>query len=226
MPGGRKKNMKKSTALDSAVGSLAKGNIIVIYDGDEREGEADFVVFAGAATPKKVAQMRLYAGGLLCLATDEKVAGKIGLPFMTDLLLSDERMAELIYNRTLYGDKPSFSISINHFQAKTGISDDDRSKTILSFAKIVSGAPNKWRAGFIRNFRTPGHVNLLIGRGIKKRRGHTELSLELARRGGLPPAVCVCEITCVRKNMTKKNAIEIAKKHGLVFIEGKEIKGE
>ncbi len=209
----------------NAANEIANGRFIIIYDAEGREGEADLVLHAKFATPKKIAAMREKAGGLLCLATSEEVADKIGLPFMSDLLLSDERMADIIYSRTSYGDKPAFSISINHINAKTGISDEDRSMTIWDFAKIVSSENNGWREKFVSTFRTPGHIHLLIGRGIANRRGHTELSLELARMAGLPPAVALCEITGARRHMTYETAKRIAKKNGWVFIEGKEISG-
>lgn len=207
----------------SPASELAKGNFIVIYDGVGREGEADLVIGAQFAAPDAVAAMRTHAGGLLCLATSEDAAGKIGLPFMSDLLLNDERLADMIYSRTSYGDKPAFSISINHADAKTGISDEDRSRTIISFGGIIAGKPSAWREKFISTFRTPGHVHLLIGRGIANRRGHTELSLELIRQAGLPPAVALCEIAGSRKAMTLDAAKAIAKKNGWVFVEGKDI---
>lgn len=211
---------------NGACKALAKGKIVVIFDSEGREGEADLVFSAIHATPKIISVMREKAGGLLCLATSMEVAGKIGLPFMSDLLLNDERLADMIYNRTKYGDKPSFSISINHKETKTGISDDDRSRTIREFGKIVKSSNGTLRARFISTFRTPGHVHLLIGRGLANRRGHTELSLELASRVGLPPAVAMCEITGKRKQMTRESAMRLAKENKWVFIEGKELMGE
>jgi len=212
---------KKTAAIQ-----LEKGRMIVIFDAEGREGEADLVLHAKFTTPKKIAAMREKAGGLLCLATNEHMAGKIGLPFMSDLLLNDERLADMIYHKTSYGDKPAFSISINHKDAKTGISDEDRSETIRAFAKIVSGKANARRNQFISTFRTPGHVHLLIGRGIANRRGHTELSLELARQAKMAPAVALCEIAGSRKAMTLESAKAIAKKNNWLFIEGKDISGE
>lgn len=214
------------SVLKNAAASLKKGNFIVVYDSDGREGEADLIFCAKCASPRAVSIMREKAGGLLCLATSPEVAQKIGLPFMSDLLLSDERLAEIIYNKTKYGDKPAFSISINHRESKTGISDDDRSRTLTEFGKIVSMPKTAWRRSFVKAFRTPGHVNLLIGRGIENRRGHTEMALEIARIAGIPPAMALCEITGTRRQMTRDAAKKIARENGWVFLEGKDFFGE
>ena len=40
--------------LESAVKSLKEGKMVAVYDGDEREGEADLIFHAGFATPEKI----------------------------------------------------------------------------------------------------------------------------------------------------------------------------
>ena len=202
-----------------ATNQLKKGSFVVLYDGDKREGEADLIFHANFSTPTKIMKLRKDAGGLICLATNQQIANMIGLPFFTDLL---NKFKEIRINRTAYGDKPAFSLPINHRNVYTGITDNDRSLTIKKFAKVVS-ENDGIKKDFKKNFYAPGHVFLLIGRSLNERRGHTELSLELAKLAKLPAAMVLCEMLGKGKALSKKKAMEYAKKHNFIFLEGKEI---
>lgn len=208
--------------ISSALSALRKGQPIVLYDGDDREGEADLIFHAKYATPKKIAQLRTQAGGLICVALDRKIAKKISLPFFTDLIDQKFKLSKIRCKKTAYGDKPAFSIPVNHKNVYTGITDNDRALTIHNLAKLVQ-RNNGIAQDFTKNFYTPGHVFLLIGRGIKNRRGHTELSLELAQRAGLPGVMVLCEMLGKGRALSKARARTFAKKHKLIFVEGKEI---
>lgn len=208
--------------FDEAVGGLARGRPVVMYDADGREGEADIVLHASFATPGSIAMLRKDAGGLICLATDARIAEEIGLPFMTDVLANYGRLKDFTYARTAYGDSPAFSISINHVNARTGVTDNDRALTARTFAEIVA-AGDGIRDAFAKNFRSPGHLHLLVGRELEVRRGHTELALELALRAGLAPAVLLCEMLGEGKALAKKEARKYAETHRMAFIEGDSI---
>jgi 3,4-dihydroxy 2-butanone 4-phosphate synthase len=69
-------------------------------------------------------------------------------------------------------------------------------------------------------------VFLLISRGLKNRRGHTELATEIARLAGMSEAVVLCEMLGKGKALSKNDAVEYAKRNRFVFIEGKEISSE
>lgn len=212
--------------VDRAAERLKKGGMAVIYDGDEREGEADLVIHAQNARPETIETLRRDAGGLICLALDGKVAEKLGLPFYTDILAASKHpIAKMECKKTAYGDAPAFAIPVNHRGVYTGITDNDRSLTITKMAEIAreidNGTDAKQR--FMTEFYSPGHVFLLIGRGIRKRHGHTELSLELARRAGLSGAMVLCEMLGKGKALSKDKAKEYAERNGLIFIEGKDI---
>jgi 3,4-dihydroxy 2-butanone 4-phosphate synthase len=129
--------------------------------------------------------------------------------------------------KTAYGDRPAFAIPINHKRVYTGITDNDRALTIRSMAELAESGleQDAVRERFFSEFYSPGHIFLLIGRGIERRRGHTELSLELARRAGLSGAVVLCEMLGKGKALSKEKAKAYASEHGLVFIEGNEIAG-
>ena len=206
-----------------ALSALKKGGFVVLFDSASREGEADLVLNAAFATPGKIALMRKDGGGLLCLAMDQNTAGKLGLPFAADMLSKTNSVKKMVLQKTAYGDKPAFSISVNHKNAFTGITDNDRALAAREFAGIAQ-ANGFSRKEFMENFRTPGHLQLLIGRGIEKRRGHTELALRLNELAGLPPAVLLCEMLGVGKALSKQKAEAYALRHKIPFVEGFKIR--
>ena len=212
--------------LKAAIAQLKKGGFVVLHDGVGRENEADMVCMAGKITPDMVRRMRKDAGGLICLAIDAKSSKRLRIPFAYDVLKAAKN--PLIFNmgkmRMRYGDMPAFTISINHLSTFTGITDNDRAKTIKEFGRLVArkGGPSDFK----KNFRSIGHVFLLTSRGLENRRGHTELSVELAKLSGVAPAMVLCEMLSDTGNAaTREEAREYAKKKGFPFLEGKELTG-
>ncbi len=187
--------------------SFFGNKFIVLYDGDYREGEADLVCLAREISPEDIAFMRIHAGGLICVATRGELAKSSGLDFFTNLVSYSN-----ICKKMPYGDSPAFSLPINHIGVKTGISDHDRSLTIREFDKYVGTSQ------FSDYFYTPGHVFVLIARSLKERRGHTELSIELAKKEGAK-SVVLCEMV----GFSKEDAKSFASEKGFPFIEGDSI---
>jgi 3,4-dihydroxy-2-butanone 4-phosphate synthase (EC 4.1.2.-) len=162
----------------------------MLYDGDNREAEIDFVVRADAVTPQLVRWLRKNAGGLLCFATTREIGEVLGLTFLSDVYKKLGFSA-----RAPYGDEPAFMGYVNHVNTKTGVRDVDKALTIRELAKIVQLAlknPEAAHVEFKKNFYLPGHVPIL-GARIGSRWGHTELSLILAQAAGIPPAVVIIE---------------------------------
>lgn len=211
-------------SLRSAIASLKKGSFIVLHDAKGREDESDLICLAEKTTPAMVRRMRKDAGGLICVAMDSKSTKRLKIPFAIDVLKSAKNplLFSMGDRKMGYGDKPAFTISINHLKTFTGIPDNDRAFTIREFSKLIArkGGPSDFK----RHFRAIGHVFLLTSRGIKNRRGHTELSVALAEMGGFTPAMVLCEmLSDTGKAATGKEAAAYANKHGYPFIEGKEI---
>lgn len=217
--------------IESAIRAFQEGKPVLIYDGKEREGETDIAVPSQFVQSSTIRMMRKDGGGLICTTLRWKEASIIGLPFIEDLYRAHLGIhGRLTDNSDLRYDKnSSFSIGINHRSTFTGIPDDDRSKTITEFASLLENLPNQQdEAGetFSRDFRTPGHVMLLIARPgyFSDRRGHTELSTYLAERAGITPSVTIVEMLDDNgKSLTREKAIEYAEGHGFVFIDGQSI---
>lgn len=222
--------------IDDAIQALRNGQVILLYDFDNREKETDLVVAAEFTTPQIVYQLRKDAGGLMCVAIDPHACSKLGIPYIVDVLKHAGNSGngfgaiESIYEKVgdiPYDTKSSFSLWVNHRQVYTGITDVDRSLTITKLADITKSALNGNQIPFGKEFRSPGHVPLLrcAPNLLKDRRGQTELSIVLARAANVTPAMVMCEMLDgeTGKALTKEDAKKYAKEHGLVFIEGKDV---
>ncbi len=95
----------------------------------------------------------------------------------------------------------------------TGISAHDRALTARKLADPTSTA-----SGFIK----PGHILPLraVDGLLRKRRGHTEASVELCRLSGLEPVAVICEL--VRDDdglmMRLDDCVGFAKKFGIKVV--------
>jgi len=213
--------------IEDALEALRKGEIILLYDFDDREGETDFAICSEFIKPEHILKMRRDGGGLICTAIHHKAAERIGLPFASDVLkITDfaEKEGAIPYDRTNHS---SFSLWVNHRDTFTGITDIDRSVTAGRIAEHVKAAIEGDLLDFSAEFRTPGHMAILRANEslLDKRRGQTELSIALAGMAGVTPAVTICEMLDDKtgKALSKKDAIEYAKEHDLVFIEGNDV---
>ncbi|AWR97179.1 3,4-dihydroxy-2-butanone 4-phosphate synthase [Acidianus sulfidivorans JP7] len=204
--------------------NLESGLPILIYDFDGREEEIDMMFYAGKIDWKKIYTLRKEAGGLICYATGNEEAKKLGLMFQTEMLSNSEYKP--LVKLPQYKDEPAFSLWVNHIETRTGISDEDRALTITKLHDVISMLKNnekEARDTFYRDFYAPGHVPILIARGLGKRRGHTELSTSIASYVGLEKSVVIAEMLDEKRSLRKEKALQYSKNMGFLFIEGKEI---
>ena len=205
------------TGVEDAVAAFRRGEPVCIHDAADREGETDLVYPAGAVTPDAVARMRNDAGGLVCVALADGVARAFELPFAADAIDHPAAAgADLGYD-----DRSSFSLTVNHRDTYTGITDEDRALTITSLADAAA-APAA--VDFAGTFRAPGHVHLLRAAPglLADRRGHTELGVALAEAADRPPAVVVCEMLDDETGgaLPPAAAEAYADRHGIPYVEG------
>lgn len=223
--------MGRRKSLEKAMRSLRSGNIILVFDDDEREAETDMVVAAEHCTPQHVMVLRKDAGGLICAALHPKVAKALDLPFLTEIYESALHrypiLGELAPTDIPYDERSSFTIPVNHRKTFTGITDRDRALTIRELAKLAHKVEEGLgKEYFGLNFRSPGHVHLLraADRLLAERRGHTELTTALAEMSGITPVVAICEMMGDEGGaLSKKKAMRYAETHNMVFLEGYEI---
>lgn len=158
--------------VETAIAILKAGGLIILADDETREAEGDMVGLASKATTQSVNRMITSARGLLCVPVAVEVAERLNLKPMT----SDHDAF-----------KTAFTVSMDHKTTTTGISAQDRAKTIRAIADQASQADD---------FYHPGHIFPLISRkqGLLERRGHTEAAVELARLADDSPVAYICEV--------------------------------
>ncbi len=207
-------------AVDRALEAMRAGDPVLVHDAADREGETDLIYHADAVTPEAVARLRNDAGGLVCTALSHEVAEAFDLPFFEE---SVDHPATRNHDLG-YDERSSFSLTVNHHDTYTGITDADRSLTIRELG-AAAGAPE--RTEFATNFRVPGHVHLLKAAPelLTQREGHTELGIALAEAADLPPAVVVCEMLDDETGgaLSPVDARAYADRNGFVYLEGREI---
>lgn len=213
--------------IQDALYRLAAGEMVLLYDFDDRERETDFAMRSDMVTARDICHMRHDGGGLICTAIAWQAAKKLKIPFAREVL-RDCAMVEQI------GDIPydpnnnsSFSLWVNHRDTFTGITDRDRTLTVNKLAEIVAETLNGGNPSFSAGFRTPGHMPILIAAEnlLSQRHGQTELSVAMAEMAGFVPAVTICEMLddATGLALSKDDAKMYAEKNGLAFIEGSEV---
>jgi len=220
--------------ISRAVTDLQNGKFVLIYDDDDREGEADIVMASEFVAPESIRTMRKDGGGLIFLMTSSEIADKLKLPFLADLFSDvDDKypvLKELIPNDIPYDSKSSFSLYINHRDTFTGITDIDRGLTMSKFADLAKkieniddGAATKM---FGKEFRSPGHIPICVASKnlLNERVGHTELVVSLLKMADVIPVGSGCEIMGdTGRALSKTKAKQYADENGFVFLEGKDI---
>ena len=164
----------KLNTIDEAVEQLKRGEFVIVVDDEDRENEGDLIIAAEKITPEKVNFMLKNARGVLCAPITISRCKELDLPHQVD------------DNTSVLGTP--FTVTIDKLEGcSTGVSIHDRCETIRALAD-----PNSTPQTFGR----PGHINPLYAqdKGVLRRAGHTEASIDLARLAGLYPAAALMEI--------------------------------
>lgn len=183
--------------IQDAVDAIARGEVIIVVDAEDRENEGDFICSAEKATPETI-NFILSGRGEFCVPILPDVARRLNL-----LPIVDTNTAPL---------GTGFLTPIDHRSGKTGITVDERCCTVREMASSKSTA-----ADFVR----PGHVHPLLAKegGVLRRAGHTEAAVDLCRMAGLAPVGVLCEILDdAGSRATRDQLHAIAHKHKLHII--------
>jgi 3,4-dihydroxy 2-butanone 4-phosphate synthase/GTP cyclohydrolase II len=183
--------------VTEAVEAIARGEVIIVVDAEDRENEGDFVCAAEKATTENINFM-LSGRGQLCAPVLPEAGRRLELA-----PVAAQNDAPL---------KTAFVTPVDHAGSKTGITAGERSETIRRLANPDSRAED-----FVR----PGHVFPLIAMegGVLRRAGHTEAAVDLARMAGLKPAGVLCEILDTTGDRANRDALALlARQHQLKMI--------
>jgi len=226
-------------AVSQAINAFKMGNPICLFDSENREGETDLLFPGQFAQPATMRQLRKDCGGLLFLAIGHEIGELFSLPFLQDLhthpaLVSDNLLlAELVTNDLRYDSRSAFTLSLNHRETYTGITDHDRALTTRRFAELsdeckqagITGEDARKALG--KEFRTPGHIPVCRESegGLSRRQGHTELAVGLARLAGMTPVVIGAEMLQPEGDgaLSVNDARNWATQRGIPFLEGAQL---
>ena len=187
--------------IEDAIAAIARGEIVVVADDEDRENEGDLIMAADAATSEAIAFFVRYTSGVICVGLTPDRCHDLDL---TPMVQPDE-------NTESHGT--AFTVSVDLAEGvTTGISASDRAATLRALADGEFGADA---------FNRPGHIFPLRSRpgGVLKRIGHTEAAVDLARLGGRSPAGVLCELVLDGGEMARGAELRtFADEHGLVFV--------
>ena len=226
-------------AVDEVIRAFSQGKPVMVFDSDFREKETDLLWPATAATPAVMRRLRIDCGGLLFLAIGDEIGQMFDLPWLQDLhthpeLVNDNPvLSHLITNDLQYDTRSAFTLSINHRDTYTGITDRDRSLTTKRFGELSGSLMEKSISGeeafkeLGKEFRTPGHIPVCRESpgGLKSRQGHTELAVAIARLAGQVPATIGAEMLQPDGDgaLSIKDARTYAAKHNIPMITGDDL---
>lgn len=219
--------------LERAVRALGAGEPVLIFDAPEREGETDLVFLSERATPELIHLQRRDAGGLICAAISDELRTQLGLPFAQELLEVGRSAYPILGSLTdspRYDRRSAFGITVNHRDNYTGVTDNERALTIRTLGELAGRArradAEELQSRFRTSFVSPGHVPLIYAaRGLlSERKGHTELTISLARMAHLSESVTVCEMLGDSGGARSPAAArKYAEDHGWPFLTGESI---
>jgi len=188
---------REYSSVPSAVDAIARGEVIIVVDDEDRENEGDFICAAEKATPENV-NFILRGRGEFCM------------PVLPDVCRRLEVLPVVETNNAPL--RTAFMTPLDHVSVRTGITAEERSLTVREVADPQTGPDD-----FVR----PGHVHLLLAKegGVLRRAGHTEAAVDLARMAGLAPAGVLCEILSDNGDRASRaELLKMAERHQLEII--------
>ena len=165
---------EKLDRIEDAIEDIKNGKFVIVVDDEDRENEGDYVCAAEKITPEMVNFMLKHGRGVLCATITEERADELDLEMQAS-------------NNTSLHSTP-FTVSVDKLEGcTTGVSIWDRAATLQALADPASTP---------ETFGRPGHIFPLRAksRGVLRRAGHTEATVDLARLAGLQPVGALIEI--------------------------------
>ena len=160
--------------IQEVLHAFSNGELVVVTDDEDREGEGDLIVAASLCTPEKMAFIIRHTSGIVCAPITTDDARRLRLDPM------------VAHNESSH--TTAFTVSIDYRpDGGTGISAEERASCCRALANPNAGA---------NDFVRPGHVFPLIARdgGVLLRSGHTEAAVDLCKLAGLPPVGVISEL--------------------------------
>jgi 3,4-dihydroxy 2-butanone 4-phosphate synthase / GTP cyclohydrolase II len=190
----------KLNSIKDAINDIRQGKVIIVVDDENRENEGDFISAAEKVTPEMINFMAAQGRGLICAPLTEDRCEELELTMMVQ------------NNTVLHHTQFTVSVDLIGHDCTTGISVQDRAKTILA---LVNDDTKPFDLG------RPGHIFPLRAKngGVLRRTGHTEAAVDLARLAGFKPSGILVEILNEDGTMARlPQLINVAQKFNLKII--------
>ena len=186
--------------IEEAIEDIRQGKIIIVVDDEDRENEGDFLAAADKVTPAMINFMATHGRGLICAPLTESRCKELDLKAM-------------VTNNTDHMETAfTVSVDLRGHGVTTGISAEDRAKTVLALTDANTKPYDLAR---------PGHIFPLIAKqgGVLRRTGHTEAAIDFARLAGFKPAGVICEIMNEDGSMARlPELFEVARRFDLKLV--------
>lgn len=186
--------------IEEAIEAIKQGEFVIVVDDEDRENEGDFIIASEKIDTEKINFLATHARGLICCAVTEERANELEL----NMMVSD--------NTATHETAFTVSVDLKGHGCTTGISAYDRAMTVKAIADPATTPDDLGR---------PGHIFPLKARsrGVIRRAGHTEASVDLARLAGLYPSGVLCEILNEDGTMARLPELKVlAKKFDMKLI--------
>jgi 3,4-dihydroxy 2-butanone 4-phosphate synthase / GTP cyclohydrolase II len=192
-------------SIESAIEDIKQGKLVIVVDDEDRENEGDFITAARNVTPEIINFMAKHGRGLICVPLPEERCDELELDQM------------VIKNTALHETAFTVSVDLLGHGCTTGISAQDRSKTVKALIDPQTTGADLGR---------PGHIFPLRAKkgGVLRRAGHTEAVIDLARLAGFEPGGVLVEIMNEDGTMARlPELIEVAKQFDFKIISIKDL---
>jgi len=128
------------STIQQAVDAIARGEVVIVVDAEDRENEGDYICAAEKATPETM-NLVLSGRGDFCLSVLPETADRLEIVPLVDS------------NNSKLGT--AFMTPLDHVDCRTGVTADERCLTVKTIAD-----PHSRPEDFVR----PGHVHLLVAK--------------------------------------------------------------
>lgn len=185
--------------IEDAVNAIARGEMVIVVDDENRENEGDILIASETITPQAIAFMMNHARGLICVCVEGERLDELDIPLM--VAQNTESM------------KTAFTVSVDYIHGtSTGISAADRAATVKALMD-TSAKPH--------DFARPGHIFPLRAhpQGVLGRPGHTEAAVDFARLAGFKASGVICEVANDDGTMARLDDLKVfAQKYGILLV--------
>jgi 3,4-dihydroxy 2-butanone 4-phosphate synthase / GTP cyclohydrolase II len=125
-------------SIPDALQAVARGELVVVLDDEDRENEGDLIMAADCASPETMAFMVRYTSGVICVGMMGTDLDRLRIP----LMVSSKENEEAMYT--------AFTVTVDlRHGTSTGISAADRAATLRALADPAAAAGD---------FKKPGHI--------------------------------------------------------------------